>query len=258
MSEVIVTGTGVVSPAGLGTEPLWSAMAAGRSFFDSDGPLPWPVAAVDRGTVGWPPGKPWVDNRKYANLAAYWAVEAARLALRQAGRDPDAPDHPGWGDPERGGTVMAVGSTGDELGDVMPRLAGMALDDPRPLATLLYEEVPDYSYIRGIPSQLGQFVCMTTGFRGSNVAAYGEVAAGGLGALALALRLLESGELERVLVVGVAPPSSVTALASFDRDEPIGTEAVPGRGPFGIHRAVGRGARALSGVVVTNPGIPLY
>lgn len=123
---------------------------------------------------------------------------------------------------------MAVGSTGDELGDVMPRVAGMALDDPRPLATLLYEEVPDYSYIRGIPSQLGQFVCMTTGFRGSNVAAYGEVAAGGLGALALALRLLESGELDRVLVVGVAPPSSVTALHSFDRDEPLGTEAAPG------------------------------
>ncbi|WP_327680664.1 beta-ketoacyl synthase N-terminal-like domain-containing protein [Kitasatospora sp. NBC_00458] len=248
MSDVIVTGTGVVSPAGLGTEPLWSAMAAGRSFFDPAGPLPWPVAAVDRGSVQWPPGKPWIDNRKYANLAAYWAVEAARLALRQAGRDPDAPDGPGWGDPERGGTVMAVGSTGDELGDVMPRLAGMALDDPRPLATLLYEEVPDYSYIRGIPSQLGQFVCMTTGFRGSNVAAYGEVAAGGLGALALALRLLESGELDRVLVVGVAPPSSVSALASFDRDEPIGTEAAPGRGPFDEERAgplLGQGAAAV-------------
>ncbi|MFD4908461.1 beta-ketoacyl synthase N-terminal-like domain-containing protein [Kitasatospora purpeofusca] len=248
MSDVIVTGTGVISPAGPGTEPLWSAMAAGRSLFGPPGPLPWPVAAVDRSSVEWPPGRPWVDNRKYANLAAHWAVGAARLALRQAGRDPDAPDAPGWGDPERGGTVMAVGSTGDELGDVIPRLAGMALDDPRPLATLLYEEVPDYSYIRGIPSQLGQFVCMTTGFRGSNVAAYGEVAAGGLGALALALRLLESGELDRVLVVGVAPPSSVTALHSFDRDEPLGTEAAPGRGPFDEERAgplLGQGAAAV-------------
>ncbi|MFJ1704271.1 beta-ketoacyl synthase N-terminal-like domain-containing protein [Kitasatospora sp. NPDC088346] len=247
-APLVVTGTGTISPAGLGPARLWEAMAAGKAFFGTgDGrggrtpALPWPIAAVDRSEIDWPAGEPWVDNRKYANLAAHWAVAVALQALERSGRA-TAEDAP------RGGTVIAVGSGGDELAEVIPRLAALAEHDPRPLAKLLYDEVPDYSYIRGIPSQMGQFVSMASGFRGSNVAAYGETGAGGLGALSLAVRLLESGELDRVLVVGVAPPMSVTAMAAFDQDEPFGTAAEAGRGPFDADRAgtlIGQGAAAL-------------
>ncbi|KUN84252.1 beta-ketoacyl synthase N-terminal-like domain-containing protein [Streptomyces griseoruber] len=244
---IVVTGTGVISPAGLGAARLWEAMAAGKAFFgtgDHDGPapaLPWPTAAVDTSEIGWPQGTVWANAGKYANQSARWAVAVAGQALEQAGITGDTED-------VRGGTVMAVGSSGDELSEVMPRLAARFRDDPRPLAKFLHDEVPDYSYIRGIPSQLGQFVSLASGFRGSNVAAYGESAAGGTGALALAVRLLEDGELDRVLVVGVAGALSMTSLAAFDSHEAFGTRATVGAGPFDTGRAgtlPGQGAAAV-------------
>ncbi|MET9406182.1 beta-ketoacyl synthase N-terminal-like domain-containing protein [Streptomyces sp. NPDC002935] len=245
--EIVVTGTGVISPAGIGTARLWEAMAAGKTFFDTgghDGPapaLPWPSAAVDTAEVTWPAGRDWANAGKYANQSARWAVSVARQALEQAGITGDTED-------VRGGTVMAVGSSSDELSDVIPQLASRFRNDPRPLAKFLHDEVPDYSYIRGIPSQLGQFVSMASGFRGSNVAVYGEAAAGGTGALALAVRLLESGELDRTLVVGVGAPLSITAMAAFDQDEPFGTRATAGAGPFDVDRSgtlIGQGAAAV-------------
>ncbi|MFC4508002.1 MULTISPECIES: beta-ketoacyl synthase N-terminal-like domain-containing protein [Streptomyces] len=248
--DLVVTGTGVISPAGLGAARLWEAMAAGKTFFDG-GPegdvgrpaaaLPWPTAAVDSSEIGWPAGPAWANAGKYANQSARWAVAVARQALEQAGISGETED-------VRGGTVMAVSSSGDELSDVIPQLASRFRHDPRPLAKFLHDEVPDYSYIRGIPSQLGQFVNMASGFRGSNVAAYGEAAACGTGALALAVRLLESGELDRVLVVGVGAPLTVTGMAAYDQDDPFGTRATTGAGPFAADRAgtlAGQGAAAV-------------
>ncbi|WP_370947284.1 beta-ketoacyl synthase N-terminal-like domain-containing protein [Amycolatopsis sp. cg5] len=243
MAEVVITGTGVISAAGRGVAPLLDAMDSGRPLFGGASALPWPVAGVQPGDIPWPDGDLWVNNRKYANTAAQAAVAAAQLALYQAGRAEDESSA------LRSGTVMAVGSSGsDELGEAIPRLAALHQTDPRPLTKLLYDEVPDYSYIKGIPSQLGQFVSMASGFRGSNVAVYGEAGAGGLGALALGLRMIESGELDRVLVVGVAPAMSGAMLVAFDRQEPFGTEAEPGRGPFDLDRAgalLGQGTAAI-------------
>jgi 3-oxoacyl-[acyl-carrier-protein] synthase II len=226
-------------------------MASGATWFNNgtgqekeeSGPLlPWPVAAVRLADIAWPDGKPWVDNKKYASITAQAAVAAAFSALERAG-PAEAGDAP------RCGTIMAVASSGaDELSQVIPRLAALAETDPRSLAKLLYDEVPDYSYIRGIPSQLGQFVSMATGFLGSNVAVYGEAGASGFGALSLATRLLQSGELDRVLVVGVTSAMSPATMVAFDRDDPFGTQASPGRGPFDLHRAgtlIGQGAAAL-------------
>jgi len=241
MSGVVITATGVISAAGTGASCVLEAMAEGVTFFKQGGT--WPAATIDPAHAPWPDGKPWVDNRKYANVAALRAVAAARLALQGDQPRADADDG------VRCGIVMAVGSSASEgLGEVMPRLAAMAESDPRPLAKLLYDEVPDYSYIRGIPSQIGQFVAIASSFRGSNVAVYGEGGAGGLGAMASATRLLESSELDRVLVVGVQPPLMPTLSVAFDREDPLGTEATPGRGPFDVERTgtlIGEGAVAL-------------
>ncbi|MGW7381540.1 beta-ketoacyl synthase N-terminal-like domain-containing protein [Streptomyces sp. NPDC054794] len=246
--DIVVTGTGVISPAGLGAARLWEAMAAVKTFFDHPGDdgasasgLPWPTAVVDTSEIGWPAGRSWANASKYANQSARWAVAVALQALERAGITGETED-------VRGGTIMAVASSGDELSDVIPQLASKFRHDSRPLAKFLHDEVPDYSYIRGIPSQLGQFVSMASGFRGSNVAAYGEAAAGGTGALALAVRLLETGELDRVLVVGVGAPLTVTGMAAFDQDEPFGTRATTGAGPFDADRAgtlAGQGAAAI-------------
>lgn len=252
MSEVVITATGVVSPAGVGTEQLFRAMTAGETFFNNDSGkmrkakatvLPWPVAAVHRGNIFWPSGSPWVDSKKYANVVAHAAITAALQTVEVTGRCEGA-------DALRCGTVICIGTGGnEELGEIMSKLAVKAQTDPRPLVTLLYDEVPDYSYIRGIPSQIGQFVCMATGFLGSNVAVYGEGGAGGLGGLTLALRLIQSKELDRVTVVGVTPTLSMTMLAALDREDPLGTDASPGRGPFDVGRTgsfIGEGAAAIA------------
>lgn len=250
MSHTVITGTGVISAAGVGASRILHAMASNEYLF-SGGPadnedaerLPWPMAKVNPADVTWPQHDAWwINNQKFANLAAHWAVAAASEALRTA-RSADAEDA------ERSGVIMALASGEEDGVKIIPRLAALAQTDPRPLATLLYEEVPDYSYVRGIPSQTGQFIAKVSGFRGSNVAVYGEASAGGLAAMSLALRLLESGELDRVMVVGVAPPLSPAALAALDRSDVLGTEAAGGRGPFDINRRgplVGQASAAIA------------
>jgi 3-oxoacyl-[acyl-carrier-protein] synthase II len=249
VSNVVITGTGVVSVAGTGASRILQAMTSGANLFDqpfghgeSSSRLPWPVAKIDPADTAWPEDDAWwVNNRKFSNPATQWAVTAAYAALRTAGTA-------GAGDPERGGVVMAMSSGDDDGLKVIPKLAALAQTDPRALATILYDEVPDYSYVRGIPSQAGQFIAKASGFSGSNVAVYGESAAGGLSAVSLASRLIESGELDRVIVVGVAAPLSPGVLAFLDRTDPISPEATPGRGPFDIERRgilLGHGAAAI-------------
>ncbi len=249
MSNVVITGTGVISAAGLGASRIVRAMASNVSLFNggaaqdqNSGRLPWPIAEVRSADTLWPDDDPWwINNQKFANVSAHWAVTAALAALERAGTSDSS-------DSVRCGVVMAVPSGEEEGVKIIPKLAALAQADPRPLATLLYEEVPDYSYVRGIPSQTGQFIAKASGFRGSNLAVYGESGAGGLSAASLALRLLESGELDRVIVVGVGPPLSPPALASLDRTDPLGTEAAIGRGPFDVERRgtlIGQGAAAI-------------
>ncbi|MGD0602930.1 MAG: beta-ketoacyl synthase N-terminal-like domain-containing protein [Streptosporangiaceae bacterium] len=245
--RIALTGTGVLTAAGAGAGPLFEVMAAGETLLGtwpgrSGKPLPWPTSLIDPGQAPWPSGPPWNSVRKYANPTAHIAVSTARQAVAAAGLAGDF-------DALRGGIVMAVSSSGgDELSDLMPRLAVAAQTDARSLPKFLYDEVPDYSYIRGIPSQLGQFAAMASGFSGSNVAVYGEAGAGGLGALALAHRLIGSGELDAVLVVGVAGPLSVSNLAALDQQDRLAEKALPGCGPFDAGRAgvlAGQGAAAL-------------
>lgn len=242
MSNIVITGIGLITPAGTGTRCVLEAMRAGQHFFSHGKPdarLPWLMAEAPWSEVTWPEGDQWRNNKKFANLASQAAVTVANLALEQSGI---ADEH----EARRCGTVIAMGGGGsDELASLMPKLAVMAETDPRPLATLLYDEVPDFSYIRGIPSQIGQFTSMASGYRGSNVVVSG---AGGLAALATAMRLIQSGELDRVMIVGVSPPVSLGALAAIERDEPLATGLAPAIGPFGADRhgtLVGQGAVAI-------------
>lgn len=249
MSDVVIVGTGVISAAGTGADRIVHAMASHANLFegrieagDDLVQLPWPISKVSSADAPWPSDDPWwVNNQKFANVSATWAVAAAAGALKRSGRVTTT-------DALRSGVVMAVPSGEEDALKVIPKLAALSRTDPRPLATLLYEEVPDYSYVRGIPSQTGQFVAKLSGFLGSNVAVYGEAGAGGLCATSLALRLLNSDELDRVIVVGVGPPLSPSALLMVDRADCLGTDAACGCGPFDAGRKgtlVGQGAAAI-------------
>ncbi len=248
MDDLLITGSGVITPADDGVTGLWEAMAAGATFFSTlsgpagqDGPS-WPVAEISDRKLPWPEGSAWADSQKYANPAAHLAVAVTQIALGPGGQA-------GIGDAARGGIVVGAGTfSSDELDPVLPRLAAMSQTDPRPLPRLLYEEVPDYTYLRGIPVQIAQFVSMAARFQGASVGVNGPPGVAGLGALALAVRLLDSGELDRVLVVGVAPRLSAGSMAALDRQEQLATDTGVGRGPFDADRAgtiMGQGAAAL-------------
>jgi 3-oxoacyl-[acyl-carrier-protein] synthase II len=232
VSEVLLTRDGLVTSAGVGAAPVLAAMDVGKPLFDDRASgFPWPMAPIDPADIPWPEGALWANMRKYANGSAEAAVAVALLAMDGAKPAEGA-------EALRSGVVIAVGCLGsDELGDMLGRIAVRSRIDERPLVKLLYDYVPDYSYIRGIPSQIGQFVAIATGFRGSNVAVYGEGGAGGLGALTLAQRIVRSGELDRVIVVGVSPPIAAGVLTALDHEDPLGTEASPGRGPFDTERS---------------------
>jgi 3-oxoacyl-[acyl-carrier-protein] synthase II len=247
LSDIVITGTAIICAAGHTPQDVLARMYSGRmpsigGDEEAGGfgtKFPWPVAGLGAFDTRWPSHDPWwIDNQKFANLAARLAVTAANSAIARTGAadEKDAP---------RCGVVMAVGaSEEDEASKSEQRLLALAQSDPRPLATFLYEEVADYTYVRSIPSQTGQFVAQAAGFRGSNVSVYGEGAAGGLGAVTLALRLLQTGELDRVMIVGVAPFLSPSMLVKYDQADPLGTEVAVGRGPFDKGR---RGTFAASG-----------
>jgi 3-oxoacyl-[acyl-carrier-protein] synthase II len=86
--RVVVTGLGLISPLGIGTEATWEALVAGRSGvgpitkFDATG-YPVRIAAEVK---GFDPGR-WLEakeQRKFDTFVHY-AVAAAEMALEQSG-----------------------------------------------------------------------------------------------------------------------------------------------------------------------------
>ncbi len=246
MDKISIVGASVISGAGKGQHAIFDAMEKEITAFAPDRqgePRYYPMARIDEREIIWPDDDPWwSNNKKFASTSAIWAVNAAReLQSTYCNLTKD----------ERGRSaiIVAVGGTGEEeLSRLMPRLLALSLTDERPLATLLYEEVPDYSYVRGIPSLSGQYVARITGFRASNVAVYGETNCGGIGALTLGARMLKTDEVDRVVVVGVAPPITPEGLSAVKRLEGLADKATKGSGPFDRGRAgalMGQGAAAI-------------
>ncbi|WP_316668625.1 beta-ketoacyl synthase N-terminal-like domain-containing protein [uncultured Propionibacterium sp.] len=234
---IMIAGVGLITSLGKGAQAVLNTMKQGKNGFDlNQGTSDREEAAarVAPETISWPSGPAWMNREKYANRQSHLAVTVAQEAIKDSRIA--APDSAGI-DPRRSGIIMTSGtSSNDELGALLPRLASESRMSSRSLSEFLYDEIPDYSYIKGIPSQIGQFVSDASNFRGSNVAAYGEGSCGGLAGLSLALDSIISGELDRVMVVGVSILPSVTLADAFSRVEPFAPRAVDGRGPSDMNR----------------------
>lgn len=257
--QVVISGIGLITSLGSGVQTVLDAMHNGvNGFIDRSGDADCSksdlvVARVAPELVSWPDDPEWINREKYANRQSHLAVSVAQQTIRSArlqGFEMAAID------PLRSGVVMTSGtSSNDELGSLLPRLASESRTSSKSLSEFLYDEVPDYSYIKGIPSQIGQFVSDVSNFRGSNVAVYGEGSSGGVAGLSLALDLILSGELDRVMVVGVSVLPSMTLADAFSRVEPLSPVAVDGAGPFDVDRRGSLLGEAAVAIIVERRGL---
>lgn len=248
--RVVVTGLGVVSPVGTGRAAFWEALLAGRSGIA-------PVRSFDTSRypvhlgAEVPAFEPAAHVRRLepgtAGRASLLAAAAARLALEDAGLDPDAAD-----DPERAG--VAMGTTSGEPREVEvfdDRHVGGELDAVGPEFMELY---PCHA--------IGAAVAAEVGFGGVNAMLPTACAAGNY-AIAFAADALRAGRADLMLAGGADSFSRITftgfarlgAIAPercqpFDRDR---KGMVPGEGAAvlvlePLERALARNARIYAEV----------
>jgi 3-oxoacyl-[acyl-carrier-protein] synthase II len=195
--RVVVTGTGVVSPVGLGAPRFWEAL-----FGPAD-------VGKTREIQDWDPG-PWFDGPKDARRADRFtqlAAGAAGLALEQSG-DPG-------GDPDRIGVLIGTGIGGlhtlEEQVEVH-RVRGAARVSPFLIPMLM-------------PNAAAARVSMRHGFRGPCETTVTACAAG-THSIGNAARLIFSGRCEAVLTGGTESAITGTGVAGFENMTALSTTGV--------------------------------
>jgi 3-oxoacyl-[acyl-carrier-protein] synthase II len=243
-SRIAVTGLGLVTPVGAGRQEVWEALLAGRSGFA-------PVESFDTKAFtthlgaevrGFDPA-PWVRRQEAAALgrASQLAIAAARMALEDAGLDPESVA------PERAG--VAMGTTSGEPREV-------ERFDDRFLAGEL--DRVGAEFISLYPCHMiAAHVARELGFAGPNTMIPTACAAGNY-AIANAMDMLRAGRAD-VMLAGGADAFSRITYTGFHRLGAIAPERcqpfdknrkgmIPGEGAAvlvlePLERAAARGAR---------------
>jgi 3-oxoacyl-(acyl-carrier-protein) synthase len=230
--SIVVTGVGLVSPWGHDLETFRAALAlappAARALNVADWPgAPFPAVPLAPG----PDPEASVRRRKDVRLMAranVLAVAAARRAVADAGLTEDDPRLEG------AGLFVAAGREPGNLDDVRDALAhARSEDDPTHvslshLAGVGMHRMNPLASIKTLPNRTFAHVGITLGLRGPGMTLTDDAAAG-LGALAEAVRTLETGRATMCLV-GAADAhldfaGRVTALRE-GRPGPISEAAV--------------------------------
>ncbi len=196
ISRIAVTGLGLVTPIGAGRREVWEGLLAGRSGFA-------PVESFDTRAFtthlgaevrGFDPS-PWVRRRNVAALgrASQLAIAAARMALEDAGLDPEAVA------PERAG--VAMGTTSGEPREV-------ERFDDRFLAGELEKVGPEFISLYPC-HMIAAHVARELGFAGPNTMIPTACAAGNY-AIANAMDTLRAGRAEIMLAGGADAFSRIT------------------------------------------------
>ena len=197
--RVVVTGIGPVTPVGLGVEPFWSALVAGRSgigpvtLFDAS-EYPVRIAGEIR---DFEPGE-WMDRREVrrTDRVVHFAGAAARLAWEDAG----SPQVDGARAAVVVGTgIGGIGTFSEQLGILNARGPG---------------RVSPFTVPAMMPNAPAAHVAMDLGFTGPNTCIVTACAAGGH-AIGEGFRYIREGLVD-VCVAGGAEASIVPiAMAAF-------------------------------------------
>jgi len=213
--RVVVTGVGLVTPLGTGTERNWEALVAGRSG----------VRAISRFDASFLPARiagevpdfepeRFIDRKelKKMDLFIQYAVAAAEMALQEAGLTVP------FARPERVGVIVGVGIGG--LESLEGAYHHFAAHDVR--------RVSPFFIPRLIPNMAPGHIAMRVGARGPNYATTSACASGAhaIGDAVLHIRngrqdiMLAGGAEAPICVLGIGGFTAMRALATGFNDEP--------------------------------------
>ncbi len=241
--RVVVTGVGLVTPLGTGTERNWEALAAGRSGvraitrFDAS-ILPSRIA----GEI--PDFEPerFIERKELKKMDPFiqYAVAAAQMAMEEAGLA--AP----MARPERTGVIVGVGIGG--LDSLESAYHHFAAHDVRRVSPFFIPKL--------IPNMAPGHIAMRYGARGPNYATTSACASGAhaIGDAVLHIRdgrqdvMLAGGAEAPICLLGVGGFTAMRALATGFNDEPERASRPFDRGREGFVVAEGAGMLVLEGL----------
>lgn len=222
--EAVITGIGVVSPAGIGCEAFWQGVSSGESFIT-------PLTRFDTtrftskmaGVVQDFTATEYIDPRIIAQTDrwTHFDLTSAREAVSQSGLDIRQED------PTRVGAVFAAGTGGNAFGQQQLHLCW----EKAPKYVSAYESIAWF-----YAASIGQ-VSIRHGIRGYGRNICAE-AAGGLIALAHAARIIGQGLCDVVVAGGSEASVAPYAFACHQASGLICTETSPyPYRPFDVSRS---------------------
>ena len=241
--RVVVTGIGLVTPLGTGTERNWEALVAGRSGvreitrFDASN-----LAVRIAGEV--PDFEPerFIERKDLKKMDVFiqYAVAAAQMAMQEAGLEGP------FERPERAGVIVGVGMGGlESLQGAYPYFATQDL-----------RKVSPFFIPKLIPNMASGHIAMRYGARGTNYATTSACASGAhaIGDAVLHIRdgrqdvVLAGGAEAPVCLLGVGGFIAMRALATGYNDDPTRASRPFDRGREGFVVAEGAGMLVLEGL----------
>ncbi len=213
MSEVLITGMGMVTALGADLETAWSRALAGESgvrpvsSFEAGG---LPIAGAGEVPAGEIES---LRERLLEELApegerrVLFALDAARSALADAGLSP------GETDPRRSGVMMGTGLSTYRLEDFAPWIGEREGFDSVRFAGELEKTHPS-GYFQNPPERATSLIARWAGFRGPSATLTSACAAAGQ-AIGLGMRAIRRGEADAVLCGGADSMIHPVGMAIF-------------------------------------------
>lgn len=199
--RVAITGVGMVTPLGLGTEATWDALLAGRSGLRRISRLdPNPYLCQIAGEVpDFDPGQ-YINRREARRMsrASQFAVAAAQLAVQDAGLVIDASNR------EDVGVLIASGASSP------PETEAMVSDYNRGG----YHKINPFHVTGQLPNMPSCQVAIHYGLLGYTNAICTACAAGSQ-AIGESAEVIRRGEAKAMLAGGAEGPIAITCMAGF-------------------------------------------
>jgi 3-oxoacyl-[acyl-carrier-protein] synthase II len=215
-TRIVITGMGLVSPLGVGVEPVWGRLVAGRSGIrrlpdtavsDVASKIAGIVPSSEEDASGFDlEGLVPFKDRKKMDRFIHFALEAARQAIAQAGWSPDDDGK------ERTATIVASG-----IGGFHNMLA--AVDTVRERGAARLSPYTVSSFLINLAA--GQ-ISMRYGFKGP-LGAPVTACAASVQAVGDGMRLIRSGEADVVVCGGAEACIDRVTLGSFGAARALST-----------------------------------